>query len=444
MLKNFDTNLIHQNDHLLLAVSGGIDSMVMLHYLGRLTKEMSLTLTVVHLDHQKRKESFLDCQLVSDTCEKLSIACYTEKLPPYEGENFHDYAHQKRYEFFLKTARAVGANKIVLAHNADDLAETVLMRLVRGSSFEGYRGMLKATAFQGFPVIRPMLDIPRSDIVEYQKQYSVAYNEDQSNVKDDYTRNRYRHHVMPLIEKENPRYREKLAQFSEYQALAFDLVERLAETYLARHLHLLEDALSLDVSSFCALDGIVQLEVIKRVVNRLTKNTVELSFINLKDIRHLFDSEKPHMEWSLATNLYIHKSYDKVHFRKEKPSFDDYRYVVDEPQEVPLPDGSLVIMTTNPNKYYGIMYKLCYNNLDLIFPLVIRSRLDGDRVQTASGTKKLKDLLIDKKVPMTTRNSVPVILDNQGRILWVPRIHKATSSGNQTLYIIYQEGNKDA
>jgi len=437
-------NLIERNDHLLLAVSGGIDSMVLLQYLSSQAKEMNLTLSVAHLDHQKRKESFLDCQLVTDVCQKLSIACYSEKLDMNDTENFHDYAHVKRYDFFASTAKKIGANKIVLAHNADDHAETIVMRLVRGSSFEGYRGILPVSNYQDLLVIRPMLRVSRTEIIEYQSQNHVPYNEDGSNQEDRYTRNRYRHHVMPFFEQENPRYLDKFNQFSDYIDKAYQLIEKLANAFLADNLIKYKDSYAMDIFAFNQIDEIIKIETLKRIVNRLTENQLELSYTNIKDILKLFNNEKPHVELSLSETLFIYKSYNMVYFQKEKTQSNQFHHVIYGLQEIHLPDGALFVITTNPNKYYGNIYKLCYNNLDLIFPLVVRNRIDGDKINTTSGTKKLKDIFINKKIPMETRNNLPVVLDRQQEIIWVPDIYKAKSNGDQVLYLIYQEGKEDA
>jgi len=436
--------LIKPYEHLLLAVSGGVDSMVMFHYLATQAEALHIKLSVAHMDHQKREDSPLDHKLIADVCKKYSINLYTKKLEKNEADNFHDYAHLKRYEFFAETARKILADKIVLAHNANDNAETILMRLARGSSFEGYRGILAETKFQDIKVIRPMLKITKEDIKAYQEENSIAYNEDSSNEEDNYTRNRYRHHILPLLAAENPKYLEKFNQFADYQTKAYKLVEKMTDFYISDHMIRYKNALAFDVGSFLDADQIVQIESIKYVVNKLTANTIELSYTNIMDIVKLFYNEKPHVELLLSENLYIHKSYNLVYFENKKPAINDFSYTIEEYQEIILPDGSLLVVTENPNKYYGIMFKLCYNNLDLIFPLTVRTRIEGDKIKTTAGTKKLKDVFINEKIPMKTRNVLPIVLDKNQNILWIPRIFKSKTTGKKTMYVIYQEGKNNA
>lgn len=440
MLNNFNINLIKENDFLLLAVSGGIDSMVMLHYINEVKKNHNIKIAVAHFDHKKREESFLDCQLVVDTCRKLSIDCYTDILDSNSKDNFHDYARTKRYEFFVRTANHIGANKIVLAHNLNDNAETVLMRITRGSSFEGYRGILEKGKYNGVNIIRPLLNVSRNEIECYQKENNIIFNEDNSNQKDCYTRNRYRHHILPLLEKENPKYLEKIKQFSDYLTYAYDFIENQALKFIELNLEKSDNYYKIEVDKFNELDEIIKIDVIKKIINYKTNNSIELNYQNIQDIIGIFSNKKPNLELPFNEKLYIYKSYNFMYFTDTKNKTVDYNFKVDKPTEILLPNGYLVIITKNPDKYYGNMIKLCYNNLDFPFPITIRNRRNGDKLKTASGTKKLKDVFINKKVPLEERNELPIFLDKNQEIIWVPNIHKKKTTGNNELYLIYQEG----
>ncbi|MBN2540109.1 MAG: tRNA lysidine(34) synthetase TilS [Bacilli bacterium] len=440
MLEHFNMNLIQKKDSLLLAISGGIDSMVLLDFLAKQQKEMGLTLTVAHLDHQKRTESFLDCQLILDTCKKLSIKTYIEQLQPNENENFHDYAHKQRFDFFARVASEINADKIVLAHNANDNAETILMRMVRGSSFEGYRGILPISSYKGISVIRPMIEVTRDEIITYQKHHLISYNEDQSNSSDEYTRNRFRHHVFPFLQQENPKYLEKFTQFTTYQSMAYSLIEKLSSMYLEVFTKETKNGIQIDIDAFKELEPIIQIETIKRIINDISDNSIELNQTNLDDIRAIIHNKKPHVEMSLHEKLHIQKSYNMIDFTTFKLEFPDFEYEINTEQKLNLPDGSLVIITKNTNKLYGVIYKLCYNNGDFTFPLSLRNRKDGDRIKTEAGTKKLKNMFINRKVPILKRDTLPLLLNKKGEILWIPGIHQTKTEGNNCLYIIYQEG----
>ena len=212
MLLNLD--LLHKNDRLIVAVSVGIDSMVLLALLVKLNIEYALTIIVCHVNHHKRQASASDAAFVRETAAKLNLE-YEEFDYHHDGNaNFHTVSRKARLAFFLAMARKHKADKIVLAHHADDLVETVLMRLVRGSSFAGYGGIREQLQFEGVTLIRPLLSVSRAEIENYQKQEDIDYREDASNLEDDYTRNRIRHHLLPFPQAENPQYSENFRPFS--------------------------------------------------------------------------------------------------------------------------------------------------------------------------------------------------------------------------------------
>ncbi len=440
MLKQFNIDLIDKNDSLLLAISGGIDSMVMLDYFIKLKDSMNLILSVAYVDHQKRKDSYLDYQLIDEICKKYKLPLYTTKLEYEPQINFHSYAHKKRYDFFAEICNKIKANKIVLAHNANDNAETITMRLVRGSSFEGYRGILPISTYKDITVIRPLLMVPRREIISYQKEHNIKFNEDSSNSEDNYTRNRYRHYVLPIFEQENPKYLDKFTQFSYYQDIAYQLIKKTTTVFLKNNLVKTKNGYSLNVNDFMSEEEIIQIETIKEIINKITNNSVELTYRNIIDIKGLFYNQKPHVELKLNDKLFIYKTYDLMYFENTKPKEYSFKFLVSNESTITLPNNDLVIITKKPNKNYDIIFKLCYNNLDLIFPLTIRNRIDGDKIKTTSGTKKLKDIFINKKIPKLIRNKIPIVLNKNNEIIFVPNVYKAKTKGSNWIYIIYLEG----
>lgn len=439
MLKNFNTKLLNKYDNLLLAISGGIDSMVLLHVLNNIAESMNLNLMVAHVDHQKRLTSSKDLAFVKETCDKLKIPFVSKILNYKDNDNFHNYARTLRYEFFYNVAKENNMDKLVLAHNQNDNAETILMRLTRGSSFEGYRGILEVANYKNLPVIRPMLGISRQDISDYQKEYKVNYREDESNAKDNYTRNRFRHNILPLLKNENPKYLNKISQFSEYMSFAYELIEKTALQFINDNLLYEKTVHIISCKSILSLDRILQIEVAKRIINIHTDNSIELSYQNITDILSLIKNEKPHLELKLSTDLYIYKSYDNLYIQSSPNVISDYEIIIDSLSEISLPNKQFLIITKNQSKYSGNIYKLCYNNLDQIFPLTIRNRRAGDRLKTPAGTKKIKDIFIDKKVPKSERDSLPVVLDRNNEIIWIPNYFTKNCNGDEAIYLIYKK-----
>lgn len=434
MLENFNQNLIKHNDHLIVAVSGGIDSMVLLDYLIRLKESLSLKISVAHIDHQKRQNSCQDADFVKRYAKDHQLDFYLYQLDDNKAQNFHDYAHKKRYDFFADTAKKYHASKIVLAHHLDDLAETIMMRLIRGSSFEGYMGIPETSTYNQTMIIRPMLHVSKASIKAYQKHYHIAYKNDQSNQEDTYTRNRFRHRIMPLLNEENPKYLEKINQFSKYQSMAYELIEKDTLTVL-KSLSMSEDKVILDSQIFNKQVKIIQFEIIKRIINHLSQNQIELSYQNIEDIIDLILSDKPHMSYGLGDALYIYKSYDQISFQTQENDLQDFQCTINDFGHFTIDSKIKAFVAKKADKSYDYIYKLCYNNLDLTFPLILRNRRPGDRLDIKIGTKKLKDFFIDKKVPMHDRNHVPLIVNQKNDILFIPNLFSKKMHGKNYIYI---------
>lgn len=436
MVEKFNYDLIEKDESLLLAISGGIDSMVLLSIINGLRNKLNLKLYIAHVDHQMRESSRIDREFVEEVGKNYGVEVFVDFLELESDDNFHDYAHYARYDFFWRIAKSKNIKKIVLAHNQDDLAETVLMRLVRGSSFEGYRGILAKNNYKGVQIIRPMLEMSRNDIEVYQQANLIPYQSDPTNAEDDYTRNRFRHHLIPFLKSENPRFLDKITQFSYYQSLAYDLIEKTTKDFL--NTEEIKDHYILNISNFSKLDKIIQIEIIKTIVNSITDNSLELSLKNLLDIIVLTTSDKPHLSYNISDKLFIEKSYGKLEFKIDVLLDIDFEFTVDDFQELSLPNNHFLAITKKANKNYGFIDKLWYNNLDLIFPLTIRNRRNGDRLKFDFGTKKLKDFFIDKKIDKNIRNSIPVICDRTGEIIFIPGLYKREYKGNMCLYISYK------
>ncbi|MFA5179552.1 MAG: tRNA lysidine(34) synthetase TilS [Candidatus Izemoplasmatales bacterium] len=442
MMAGLTSKLIEKNDIIVVAVSGGIDSMVLLDMLCQKRDALHLSVVVAHVNHRMRLESEEEYAFVAEKCQSYNVAFYGMILD-YQGEdNFHNYSRNKRYQFFYEIAKKVHANKIALAHHADDQAETILMRLVRGSGFIGYAGISERLAYRDIEIIRPLLHTTRSEIELYQTKHKIIFRQDSSNLLDKYTRNRFRHHILPLIEQENPLYHEKFDQFATYITETYALISRLSTAFIDASVTFALDKAVVSVTAFTALDRAVTRDVIKRIVDCLTLDGFELSFANIESILGLAISDKPNARLILNKNLCIVRKYNLISFEtitteafafsQEIPTFGTY----------PLPNGDMVVITEKRSDIDGISIELWYNNLRFIFPMTFRSRRDGDRIKIIGGTKKISELLIDMKIPFEERNHLAVGITAQAEIFWVPglKISPVTKTGKQIIYLTYVKG----
>jgi tRNA(Ile)-lysidine synthase len=439
---HIDSGLIAENDILVVAVSGGIDSMVLLDLLANLRTRRKIRLIVAHVDHQKRRSSTADADFVAERSAAYGVPCERMTLDPDGTGNFHERARTARYAFFLSVARMYGANKIAVAHQADDQAETILMRIVRGSGLAGYAGIPETSSIDGIKLVRPLLGVSRKQIEAYARERGITFREDESNAQDHYTRNRFRHRIVPEIAKENPHYLAKFSQFSSYLGEAYAVVSRLSEEFVRTSVQTTSGRVAFRVCEFNALDPAVMKETVKRCYDLLTGNEGELGYAQILACIDILCSSKPRGSYDLPSGRRIERDYDEAAFVTATvdsvavcvpiPGFGTYQ----------LADGGSITVGEKPVEIDGNCIELCYNMLDFVFPMSVRTRKDGDRITFAYGTKKLKDLFIDRKIPMRERNRMPLLVGKNGEILWIPElsIRAAMPSGRASLSITYQRG----
>ena len=208
-------SILKDNKEIVIACSGGPDSMALLFLLCELKDKYKNKIIVCHVNHQKREESKEEAEFVKDYA--LEHNCLFEYfiLPHKDNVNFHSYAHKERYNFYERVLKKYNAKVIMTAHHATDLAETVLMRIIRGSTLKGYSGFLKESRQEGYSIIRPLINLTKEEIKEFVDKNNIPYRSDYTNEEDHYMRNRIRHYVLPMLEKENKSFYKHINSFSK-------------------------------------------------------------------------------------------------------------------------------------------------------------------------------------------------------------------------------------
>ena len=212
-LNNLLKDINIDNDYVVVGVSTGCDSMALFHYL---INNTSKKIICAHINHNVRKESNEEEEYLRNYCLENNIIFETIKLTNYQENNFENEARKKRYAFYEKLLKKYNTKYLFLAHHGDDLIETILMKIARGSNIEGYAGLKKINKVKDYYIIRPLLEYTKKDILEYCQNHKITYFDDISNTNTQYTRNRYRQNILPLLKKEDEQIHKKFLKYSQY------------------------------------------------------------------------------------------------------------------------------------------------------------------------------------------------------------------------------------
>ena len=409
---------------LIVSVSGGVDSMVLLSLL----LETKYKIVVVHFNHQKREQSAIEKGLVENFCIEHKIPFHYYTIEVQEG-NFHHQAHIMRKHYLKEVAHLHKTPYILTAHHLDDLFENVLIKMTRGSNLLGYAGMQMMHTKDGYTYIKPLLYTPKQEIIEYAIKHSIPYLDDESNEENYYLRNRYRHAVIPLMKQENEQMLEQIIQYNQQLSKAFHFIRE-------QTMNLVPNQNEMDIELFLQQEDVIKEDIIAYI---LEQHDIPFTYDMVQKIKKLIESKRPNQSYRLNKKLELIKSYKKVYI-KPFSHIKPYKIKV---QEGPNKLQNMAIFTffhksvDNPAE----LIKLCYN--ELAFPLWLRHREDGDVLSYNYGHKKLKKLLIDKKIPMEERESLWVLTDNNHQVLWVENHYLNQELGNKnTLYFQLKKGDK--
>lgn len=411
----FLDKVIEVNSTIVIACSGGPDSMCLLNLLISIRNKKELNLIVAHVNHKIRKESDNEALLVKRFCEQNGIIFEYKELNEYKNNKFSEEdAHKKRYAFFREIIKKYNAKYLVTAHHGDDLIETILMRISRGSNLSGYVGIKSVSENKDYITLRPLLFVSKDEIIQYNKEHSIDYVIDESNNSLDYTRNRYRHVVLPFLKKEDKNIHLKYLKFSKELEEADEFINNyiydkkiIVDNYIV--INKLKDE-----------KDIIKKKSIELLVKDIQKKDYfDISDRQMNELMKLLNNKNKSID--LNNNYQGVNEYGVLKIIKKKNS--EYLEVVFD-KNIEFNDFIFYYDTNNGDNSNNTIY---INNEDIVFPLKLRTRLDGDKilVKNLKGSKKVNDIFIDEKINKEKRDRYPLLVDANNNIIWIPGLKKS-------------------
>jgi tRNA(Ile)-lysidine synthase len=429
--------MVSPRDTVLAAVSGGPDSVFMLHILLGLREEMGFDVKVAHLDHQFRgEESRRDAGFVAELAGRFGVPCFTheENVPRFLMSNAmsaQDAARVLRYQFLVKTSKLEYCQRIATGHNADDQAETVIMRVLRGAGPDGLAGIPPKR--EGV-IIRPILACWRAEIEEYLRAHDLPYCTDESNLQSKYLRNEVRHDLLPVLEGYNPRIRRSLVNLASMMADISTHFDRLTDLALPEVLKTARvGQFVLDSAKLAGYDEALRRSIFRRAFESLRPDLPTLASQHVEKLLGMMRRGDVGASVELpggARGRIEHGSLVLSH--GEGPPKAEEK-ALDAPGETSFTDAGLTVTAELlPRSELGYCPTEANEDLALFdwdeidSPLTIRGRREGDRFQPfgMDGTQSLKELFINAKVAFSFRPSVPILCD-EGGILWVVGLRRS-------------------
>ena len=434
--------LWNKEDKIAIALSGGVDSIVLFHLLVTEYKDSYKELVVFHINHGLREESYEEAEFVEKFVKDFDVKFYKEELNMSDLErDSHTseemLARELRYQAFNKMAKLEGVTKLLTAHHKNDQVENILMRLLTGRSIDHSLAICEEIEMAGLNIYRPLLNSLKAELEEYAKEKNLHYYVDATNFDTDYTRNNIRHNIMPLLNDINSGSFDNLINFANYYQ---NINNNLKKAILSNKDNYIfsrdEDKISLVKDKFLELNEEEMYFLLKDLI------TDELGVFDIKqkaifDVVSSLKKNSGNKSYDLKNNLKIISQYETLYIHKiEKKCYNDkIEIIIDKICENSVYEfyqNKFIISTDAKDSEIG------FNKSEL--PLLVTIKKEGDRVRRGEINKKLSRIFIDEKVPKELRDTLPVIRNNKGEVLGVLGIGTKVNKNKIYDYYIKMKG----
>ena len=434
--------LWNKEDKIAIALSGGVDSIVLFHLLVTEYKDSYKELVVFHINHGLREESYEEAEFVERFVKDFDVKFYKEELnmsglerDSHTSEEM--LARELRYQAYNKMAKLEGVTKLLTAHHKNDQVENILMRLLTGRSIDHSLAICEEIEMAGLTIYRPLLNSLKAELEEYAKEKNLHYYVDATNFDTDYTRNNIRHNIVPLLNDINSGSFDNLINFANYYQ---NINNNLKKAILSNKDNYIfsrdEDKISLVKDKFLELNEEEMYFLLKDLI------TDELGVFDIKqkaifDVVSSLKKNSGNKSYDLKNNLKIISQYETLYIHKiEKKCYNDkIEIIIDKICENSVYEfyqNKFIISTDAKDSEIG------FNKSEL--PLLVTIKKEGDRVRRGEINKKLSRIFIDEKVPKELRDTLPVIRNNKGEVLGVLGIGTKVNKNKIYDYYIKMKG----
>ncbi len=435
-------HMLPKGAHIAVGVSGGADSVALLHVLHGFSKAQGWSLTAVHVHHGLRgQEADRDRAFVEKLCRDWGIPCHVYCFDvageaKKRGLGTEEMGRLLRYEVFEQERKG---GWIAVAHNKNDQGETVLMRLCRGAGVGGLTGIPPVRGH----IVRPLLYCTRKEIEAYCGEKGLSYCQDSTNQENCYTRNRVRNQILPLLEELYPRAAEHMAETAERMAAEEDYLTACAKKEFSKNVVRRDkNRIVFDVQGLKALHGVMQKRVLAMAFAHL-HGKKDVSTVHFQLLEGLLSQESG-KRIALPNHLFAQRNYGELLLGEKSEEREGFSYSLPLNEEIFIEEAKISVCAwVSTEKRIENSEETCtkvfdYDKIDCA--LFCRTRQKGDRLAIGSGRKKIKDFLIDEKIPREERDQLPLIAA-EGEILWVvgKRVSAAYQpDGNTKHFLIVQ------
>lgn len=444
-----ELRMVERGDRILVGVSGGPDSVALIHVLVSLAKSMNLTLIVAHVNHNLRPTSEEERDFVSSMASRLGLDFFhldadVKGFAREKHLGLEEAGRRIRYSYFQGLKRELEAHKIATAHHVDDQIETFFLRLLRGTTSTGLRGIPAVIG----NIIRPLIKMERSRILDYLHSNSITYIIDETNLQSSTDRNFMRNDILKTLERRFPGYRRTILRTIALLTRDDDFIEQQAHSIYSDSIHLADSTMSIDIGKLKHCHDSVTSRVIRKALYEVGGASLRLGEINILQAISLMNSQDPSSGLDLPNGLKMKRDYDRLVISKgEEDRFEGFSYLVDGPGIVHIPgtgyslNFSVRTRSEIPEDFGNDPNVVYFDITSLSFPLLARSVLPGDRIELwgSTGSSKVKKVFIDNKISLVDRRKIPLVVKDDSVLLIAgirrSRLHEIRKDSSEILEI---------